>query len=174
MGRRAAIRIVMKHQDDPKKCTAARLVRLGIASAVRRPADGYVVLHPYAPRMILPADGIRGCTICALDCSWRLASQEFDGYMRGHQRSLPPLLAGNPVNYSKLGMLSTVEAIAAALYITGFSDMADDMLGRFRWGHTFQELNEGLLQEYAACVKQDDILRVASSYGLPCGEQHMQ
>ena len=75
-------------------------------------------------------------------------------------------MAGNPVNYSRIGMLSTAEAIAAALYIMGFEDQASAILDKFRWGHTFLELNDGLLREYAKVAEPDQIQRVAVSYGL--------
>ena len=58
--------------------------------------------------------------ICALDCSWNLAAKVIQSSKKfSNNRKLPALLAGNPINYAKLGTLSTVEAIAGALYILG-------------------------------------------------------
>lgn len=159
--------IVMMKQDDPSKCTAAKMVRFGLARAVRRAPRRRVTLNPYAPEMLLPRDRHRG--VCAIDCSWRLAAGQFR--RAGNGRRLPPLLAGNPVNYSKMGKLTTAEAIAAALYITGRKADASNVMSKFRWGHTFLELNAGMLDEYSSARSPDDVRRIAMSYGLP-GEGH--
>ena len=157
-----SVSIVMRKQDDPAKCTAARLVRFGLARAVRRASPSHITLDPFAAKVLTSADRPRG--ICAIDCSWKRTTGQFENTKNG--RTLPPLLAGNPVNYSRVGMLSTVEALSAALYITGHRDAAASMLDKFRWGHTFLELNSGLLEEYSAARTHDDIVRISGSYGL--------
>lgn len=159
-----SVRIVMMRQDDPKKCTAAKMVRFGMARPVRRPPSDGILLHPYAKRVLLRADCARN--ICALDCSWRLAPREFAGSVSGRARRLPPLLAGNPTNYSKVGLLTTAEAVAAALHITGSAERAALILDKFRWGHTFLEMNAGPLQEYADARDEDHIYEIAKSYRL--------
>lgn len=60
------------------------------------------------------------------------------------------MLAGNPTNYGIIGRLSTAEAIAAALIITGFRDQGEKILSLFKWGSTFLSLNEDPLESYAA------------------------
>ncbi len=160
------IAIRMMRQDDPRKCTAAKMVRMGLATSARRIPNNAVVLHPFAERVLVPSDRGRYRTICAIDCSWKLARDQFDGRIRGGGRLLPPLLAGNPVNYARMGMLSTAEAVAAALHIMGFWQEAGAILDRFRWGHTFLELNSGLLNEYAQATGQDEMYGIAESYGL--------
>ena len=163
----AKVYLLMMRQDDPKKCTAARMVRFGLATAVRKIASQSVVLHPYSDRLLTPLDRNRCRRICAIDCSWKKASVQFRAVRaQGMSRRLPPLLAGNPVNYSRIGMLSTAEAIAAALHIMGFADQARIILDKFRWGHTFLELNDGLLREYAKITESDQIQHIAVSYGL--------
>ena len=37
--------------------------------------------------------------------------------------------------------LTCLEATAAALYITGFDEQAEEMLSKFSWGHSFWEMN---------------------------------
>lgn len=161
---RVAIR--MMRQDDPKKCTAAKMVRVGLATSARRIPKNAIVLHPFAERVLVPPDRDRYRTICAIDCSWKLARDQFAGHISGDGRLLPPLLAGNPVNYARVGMLSTAEAVAAALHIMGFGQEARTILDRFRWGHTFLELNSNLLSEYAQATGQEEMYGIAESYGI--------
>lgn len=157
----------MMRQDDPKKCTAARMVHFKLATSVRKITSQSVVLHPYSDRLLMAADRDRYRRICAIDCSWKRASVQFESIQtQGQGRRLPPLLAGNPVNYSRIGMLSTAEAIAAALCVMGFEDQARMVLDKFRWGHTFLELNNGLLREYSEATKPHQIQHIAASYGL--------
>ena len=167
MAGNAKVYLLMMRQDDPKKCTAARMVRFRLATAVRKIVSQSVILHPYADQILTAADRKRYRRICAIDCSWKRASAQFrDVQVQGTNRRLPPLLAGNPVNYSRVGMLSTAEAIAAALYIMGFEGQAHAIMDKFRWGHTFMELNDDLLREYAKADKPDQIQHIAVSYGL--------
>lgn len=54
---------------------------------------------------------------------------------------MPYLLATNPTNYGKPWRLNCVEALAAAFYITGFSEYAEVLLGAFGWGPSFWKVN---------------------------------
>ena len=83
---------------------------------------------------------------------------------------MPILIAGNPTNYAKATKLSTAEAIAGALYIAGFKNEAEKVLSIFTWGHTFLELNAGLLESYAAAKDSTDIVRMQSMLGKKAGE----
>ena len=60
------------------------------------------------------------------------------------------LLAGNPTNYGIAGRLSTAEALAAALILTGFRKPAGVILSLFKWGETFLSLNKDPLEMYSA------------------------
>ena len=62
--------------------------------------------------------------------------------------ALPFLLAANPVNYGKPFVLSSAEAIAAALAIFGRQAEADAVLGKFAWGEQFLRLNAEPLEAY--------------------------
>jgi len=73
-------------------------------------------------------------------------------------------LAGNPTNYAKLGMLSTVEALSAALYILNYKEMSREILNKFKWGHTFLDLNSEILEEYSNAQGQDEIMAIEKDY----------
>ncbi len=53
------------------------------------------------------------------------------------RRRLPLLIAVNPTHYGKPYILSTIEAVAAALYIMGFRDEAMEVLRLYKWGPEF-------------------------------------
>lgn len=100
-----------------------------------------------------------------VDCSWaRIDETPFNRMKSPHPRLLPFLIAANPINYGKPCKLSCVEAIAAALVITGLKDEATFYLSKFSWGHSFLELNEELLQLYAGCSSSKEILEVQKKY----------
>jgi pre-rRNA-processing protein TSR3 len=125
-----------------------------------------VVLNPFATTAILPSDRETavGSGICVIDCSWERASKVFSRRLRGVNRSLPFVLAGNPTNYSKLGKLSSAEALAASLWIVGFPLEAEKLLSEFGWGETFLTLNLSPLSDYARAKSQHEIGQIEDSY----------
>jgi len=160
------IEVYMLRQDDPAKCTAAKLVKFGLAKQVRKTSPSTLVLDPFANDTILKDDRDSADSITAIDCSWELARGEFKKKFSGHPRKLPPLLAGNPVNFAKIGKLTTAESIAAALYIMGFDDMGHAVLDKFKWGHTFFDLNRDLLDDYSRAHSEKEVREITSQYGL--------
>ena len=84
----------------------------------------------------------------------------------GANRKLPPLMAANPVNYAKIGRLSTAEALSAALHIMGFKSQARELLSPFGWGDTFFDLNKELLSRYARVSSEESIVKIELDYGL--------
>ena len=96
-----------------------------------------------------------------LDLSWKATGSDFPKVIkRTRQRSLPFLLAANPVNYGKPFILSSAEAFAAALVILGHREQAEEVLGKFKWGKTFFELNREPLEEYEKARNAEEIIKV--------------
>lgn len=154
--------------DDPQKCSARKLARFDLAMLHRsaRETPAGIVLDPYAERALSPADSDLGAVserLVALDCSWETAEAEAFK-LDGPHRSLPFLVAGNPVNYGTPFQLNTVEAFAGALCILGRREQAERILGKFRWGDTFLDLNEEPLLRYADCADSTGVVDVQSEY----------
>jgi pre-rRNA-processing protein TSR3 len=156
----------MFYQDDPKKCTAAKMVKFGLAQSIKKISAKGLVLDPFSEKTLLPKDKSIIHSIIGIDCSWNLADQAFSKKFDGIKRKLPPLLAGNPINYSKLNKLTTVEALSASLYILGFTEQSLELLNKFKWGHTFYDLNQNLLNEYSKLENESQIELVLKDYGL--------
>ena len=162
-------RIIIFHanQCDPSKCTGTRLGKFKkaeIVKNIRRTPRGAVVLNPVSETALSPADkmSIQRSGLVALDCSWKLAEEIFLRSRHGAQRALPYLLAANPINTYKPVKLSTAEAIAAALYIVGFVEHAEDIMGQFKWGSSFLILNKEWLDAYAGCTSSTEVVALQS------------
>ena len=161
------IQVVMLKQDDPKKCSAAKLVKFGLAKNVKKTSGKSLILDPFAKKSILNKDKKLIDSITGIDCSWNLADQTFTTNFLGIHRKLPPLFAANPVNYSKLNKLTTVEAIAATVFILENKDLCLELLDKFKWGHTFFELNKNLLEDYSQLESEDQIHSLLQEYKIP-------
>ena len=160
------LQVLMFYQDDPKKCTAAKMVKFGLAQNIKKIGSKGLVLDPFAEKTLLPKDVSVINSIVGIDCSWNLANHAFSKKFNGIKRKLPPLLAGNPVNYSKLNKLTTAEAISGSLFILGFKEQSLELLNKFKWGHTFYELNQNLLNDYSQSETEDDVKTIITDYGL--------
>lgn len=156
-------------QDDPRKCSAAKLRRFGLVREVlqiRFLPKRAVVLNPFSEIAFSPADRerIEKYGLAALDCSWENAEKVLVKHVRGTSRCLPILIAGNPVNFGKATKLSTVEALAAALYIADFKDQASKLLSIFKWGHTFLDLNHDWLESYKKARDSTEIVELQERF----------
>jgi len=156
----------MLKQDDPRKCSAAILVKFGLAKPVTRTTSRTLILNPFSKKTLLKSDKKFVNSITGIDCSWNLITSAFKKPFTGISRKLPPLLAGNPMNYSKLNKLSTVEALAGAVYILGEPELTHTLLKKFKWGNTFFELNKNLLQDYSKAQSEAEILEICHEYRL--------
>jgi pre-rRNA-processing protein TSR3 len=113
------------NDDDPKKCSAKKMHRFGFARLVTSPnkiPKKMILLNPYTKKSLSPQDREMSekTGLLALDCSWNHAEEMFKTISEHMiNRSLPFLVAVNPVNYGKVLKLTTLEAFAAALCILG-------------------------------------------------------
>lgn len=161
------------NEDDPKKCTARKLARMGAAELVERPGHvpkGSVLLDPFAEKAVSVEDVPRAITasLAAVDCSWKTAEGAFAQLRpHTHPRALPYLVAANPVNFGKPTRLSTLEALAAALIIYGRDDQAKRILGAYTWGPRFLEVNREPLAAYAACANSAEVVREMRAFLPP-------
>ena len=157
----------MMRQDDPSKCTAAKLAKFHIAEPVRFIRNDVIVLNPFSHTLLTKNDVSIASVVCAVDCSWEKAGDVANhqrAFSAGIGRRLPVMLAANPTNYAKLGKLSSAEALAGALYILGDKTLAADIMNKFKWGHTFLELNGNLLEDYSNAETQDQMKQEEREY----------
>ncbi len=152
--------VYMLEEDEPKKCTAAKLVRFDIAKRVRRVPTNSILLDPFANTILSKIDKP---VITALDCSWNNPSI-FKRKLRGIKRRLPLLFAGNPINYAKPNKLSTAEALAATAMIFNDREKAEEIMNKFKWGHTFLELNNELFDDYSRASNAQELLNIEDEY----------
>ena len=156
-------------EDDPRKCTALKLNRFGLAKKLRRRFEiprKAVLLNPFAEKVLTSADreAVARYGVVAVDCSWKKVEKTFSRRFKAVNRRLPLLVPANPINFGHLGMLSSLEALAATLYITGFKGEAKRLLSLYKWGETFLNLNKNLLKEYSKTRSEEDVLRVEENY----------
>ncbi len=144
---------------------------MGLVELVKHPRQvpsGAVLLDPTSRKALSPADrGIvedRG--LVAVDCSWEKYERYFGPALKRKcvPRILPFLVAANPVNYGKPCKLSTIEALAAALYITGFKEEAEEILSGFKWGPEFLRLNEEKLEAYSKAEDSAQVVKIQERF----------
>lgn len=168
-GGEMTLRILAYHDErcDPKRCTSKKLARHGLLPIVHRLRQvprGAVLLHPEAEVALSPADGpaARRRGLAVLDTSWK--EGRFPRVPGTRHRALPYLVAANPVNYGRPQILSSVEALAAALTILGEEDQARRLLAKFKWGPTFLTLNAEPLQAYRRAADSRQVVRAQAEF----------
>ena len=164
------IRLYILHlnQDDPKKCTARKIARFGLARLYReigKIPQGSIILSPFSNRVLSPADRRtaerRGITV--VDCSWKNAREVFRR-LKGNFRRLPFLVAVNPTNFGHPYQLSSVEALASTLYIIGYKEQAEKLMSKFKWGMNFFTVNREPLEMYSQSKEYGDVEKWESLY----------
>ncbi|MBU2559930.1 DUF367 family protein [archaeon] len=165
------MKILIYHakQCAPAACTAAKLKKFELAKVFYTPGKiprNSIVLSPFSDKVISREDTkYTKNGLVALDCSWKHAEEVFANVKKPLvQRALPLLVAANPVNYGKVSKLSTVEALASALYILGEAEQGELLLNKFKWGPGFINLNKALLKSYSKAEKAKDIINIQNEY----------
>lgn len=154
-------------QCDPKKCTAKRMAKFGLAKPISKPyyaPPGAVILSPFAEKAFSREDArhaSRGLVV--VDITW-INIDSFPRFRGGKERALPYLLAANPVNWGRPFELNSAEAVLAALTILGEETQAAEFLGRFNWGQEFLRLNGNLLEAYANAENSGEVAGIQARY----------
>ena len=156
------------NQDSPKKCTAKKMARFEFVKLYKRLRDipkGSIILSPFSRRVLSPLDRrtAERMGITVVDCSWKNAREVF-WHLNGNFRRLPYLVAVNPTNFGHPMQLSSVEAIAAALYIIGYEYQAREILNKFKWGPNFLIINREPLELYSSAKNREDVLKYEKEF----------
>jgi pre-rRNA-processing protein TSR3 len=155
-------------QCNPKKCTGKKLARFGLANLfekVQKVPSRSILLDPMAEQALSRSDSVaHGITV--LDCSWEEVERVFPQLLRMNlkHRALPYLVAANPINFGRPLKLTSVEAFAAALYILGYKEQAENILVKFNWGHTFLDLNREPLEDYSKARDSTEVVKIQEEY----------
>lgn len=156
-----------KNQCDPKKCTAKRMLKFGLAKEAKTLhaiPKGSIVLSPFAEKALSP-DDIRYARhgLVVMDLTWTNID-EFPRPKGTNDRALPYMLASNPINWGRPMELNSAEAVMASLFILGEREQAETFLGRFNWAPEFMRLNGELLEEYSSAKDSTEVVRIQNEY----------
>ena len=154
-------------QCDPKKCTGKKMERLGLLKEIKLNRNyGGILLTPNGKKIcsIEDHDIIATKGICVIDCSWAKFEEMHLDLHKIETRSLPFMVAVNPVNFGKAYKLSCAEAFAACLFLGGFEKEARFILDHFKWGEHFFKVNEELFGKYKGIKSQDELKEIQEKY----------
>lgn len=126
-----------------------------------------VIITPNGKHVVSPADRelMDQYGAAVVECSWARTKEVQWNKVGGKcERLLPYLVAANTVNYGKPWRLNCVEALAAAFYICGHADWAEQILEPFSYGPSFLEINSSLLKRYAACTDEASVKKTEEEW----------
>ena len=69
-------------------------------------------------------------------------------------------------DFANLFTAASSEALAASLFVLGFKEQGLELLDKFKWGHTFYELNQNLLDEYSKLENEGQIESILKDFRL--------
>ncbi|KAF4980937.1 hypothetical protein FZEAL_3156 [Fusarium zealandicum] len=143
---------------DPKRCSGKKLMKLGMMRDLHfGQRHNGVIITPNGKHVVSPADRelMDQYGAAVVECSWARTQEVQWNKVGGKcERLLPYLVAANSVNYGKPWRLNCVEALAAAFYICGHPEWAEQILAPFSYGPSFLEINSTLLKRYAASTDE--------------------
>jgi pre-rRNA-processing protein TSR3 len=84
-----------------------------------------------------------------IDCSWAHFDEVKVKSLKQNERLLPLCKAANPVNYGKDIKLNCAEALAGALFLSGYAEDAERLMDEFKYGPAFFAINEFHFQKYS-------------------------
>ena len=115
---------------------------------------GAVVLNPFSEKAVSYEDRplVENKGVVGLDCSWNKVSKSASFFsLSKYHRSLPFLIAANPVNFGKPCILST-------------KDEAHHIMDGFKWGHSFIEMNFDLLEAYSDVKTSEEVVQIQNEF----------
>ena len=154
-------------QCDPKKCTGKKMERLGLLKEIKFSRNyGGILLTPNGKKICSIEDHeiISKKGICVIDCSWAKFNELHLDLHKIETRSLPFMVAVNPVNFGKAFKLSCAEAFAACLFLGGFEKEARFIMDHFKWGAHFFKINEELFGKYRGITSQQQLKEIQEKY----------
>jgi pre-rRNA-processing protein TSR3 len=150
---------------DPWKCTVKKLQKADLIKIVTKIGNiprNTLLLDPTSEKALSPADcPVKSITV--LDCSWEVLDTGIVSRFR-IRRALPFLVAANPVRFGKPCTLSSMEALAAALYILGEEQQAREILAKVSWGIRFLEVNREPLGLYAKARDSSEVVKIQHQF----------
>ena len=169
-----SVLIFYTNQCDKKKCTSIKIrdaekklpFKLIWSENQRAIRKTSIVLTPNSSIYLSSSDRpiIDKLGITILDCSWKQGDKYLKDWSFPNGRILPPLLAGNPVNYGKWQTLTSLEALAASFYLVGLDDQCFALLDLYNWGRTFFDINQELLDSYKLALTKEQIMGVYEDF----------
>ncbi|KAI1082575.1 DUF367-domain-containing protein [Whalleya microplaca] len=163
---------------DPKRCSGKKLIRLGLMRDLHLgQRHNGVIITPNGKHTLSPADKelMEQYGAAVVECSWARTNEVQWNKVGGKcERLLPYLVAANTVNYGKPFRLNCVEALAAAFYICGHADWAEEVLRPFNYGESFLNINSKVLRKYAACADEEEIKKTESEWMERLEREHAE
>jgi len=151
---------------DPRRCTMKKLEKFGLVKLhhrINHLPRSTLILDPTAEQALSPADKEVVKTITVLDCSWAVLDSAIVQHWR-LKRALPFLIASNPVNFGKAYKLTSLEAMAATLYILGEIEQAELILSKASWGLRFLEVNHEPLEAYRHASDSAEVIAIQAEF----------
>ena len=170
MNKKIRLYIYHVNEDDPKKCSAKKMHKFDLAyltNNIKKIPRKSLLLNPFAKKSLSKEDAsiANKNGIVAIDCSWKNVEYNFDYLDKSsYSRSLPFLIAVNPVNYGKVLKLTTLEAFAAALFILDNEVQAEEILKIYKWGPQFLDLNREPLEDYRKAKTSFEVIEIMNKY----------
>ncbi|KAG5518342.1 hypothetical protein PMAC_003139 [Pneumocystis sp. 'macacae'] len=163
---------------DPKRCSGKKMERLGLIQTLKIGQHwSGIILSPGQKLFLSPADApiLKKTGVAVIECSWaKIDEIRLESIKGSYWRTLPYLVAANPVNYGRPWNLNCAEALSACLYITGNQTSAHKLLQNFSWGEAFFQINSEILNIYTTCSNSSDIEAAQNAWLLSLSDEYIE